>query len=61
MFEDYNGEILKAGDRVRSIYIFEESNNIGTITENNCIIYDDEPDVEYAILDSRYLIKIRKD
>ena len=54
---DYNGKLLKPRDRVRSIYPCE-LNNIGTITENGCIIYDDEPKAEYQILDSRYLIMI---
>lgn len=55
---DYNGDLLKAGDRVRSVYAQYEPNNIGTITKDGCIIYDDEPETEYQILDSRYLIKI---
>ena len=54
---DYNGALLKPRDRVRSIYPCE-LNNIGTITENGCIVYDDEPETEYQILDSRYLVKI---
>ena len=55
---DYNNNKLESGDRVRSIYARAEPENIGTITKDGYIIYDDEPETEYQILDSRYLIKI---
>ena len=55
---DHNGGLLKAGDRVRSIYTEYEPDNIGTITAEGFIIYDDEPETEYQVLDSRYLVKI---
>lgn len=55
---DYNGDLLKAGDRVRSIYARCEPDNIGTITAEGFIIYDDEPETEYQILNSKYLVKI---
>lgn len=58
--KDYNGEELKAGNRVRSVYIDYEPENIGTITKDNCIIYDDEPETEYQVLASEYLIKIKE-
>jgi len=57
--EDYNGEEIKAGDRVQSVYNCEP-NNIGTITKDGYIIYDDEPDEEYQILDSKYLVLIKE-
>ena len=55
---DYNGDLLKAGDRVRSIYARCEPDNIGTIRAEGFIIYDDEPETEYQILNSKYLVKI---
>ena len=58
MLMDYNNNKLESGDRVRSIYARAEPENIGTITKDGYIIYDDEPETEYQILDSRYLIKI---
>ena len=32
--------------------------NIGTIRAEGFIIYDDEPETEYQILNSKYLVKI---
>lgn len=55
---DYNGKPLKRNDRVKSIYANYEPNNIGTITDDGCVVYDDEPETEYRILNSAYLIKI---
>ena len=43
---DYNNNELKAGDRVRSIYIEYEPENIGVITEDGYSIYDEEPETE---------------
>lgn len=59
--KDYNGIELKPGDRVQSVWTNYEPKNIGTITPEGYIVYDDEPDVEYQILDSVYLIKIEKE
>lgn len=58
--KDYNGEELKPGDEVRSVYLDFEPENIGTITNDGYIIYNDEPETEYQILASEYLIKIKK-
>jgi len=55
--EDYNGEELRADNRVMSVYKCEPG--IGTITKDGYIIYDDEPEVEYQILDSKYLVKLK--
>ena len=54
--KDYNGIELKDGDRVKSVYSLEPK-NIGTI-KGEYIVYDDEPNEEYQILDSGYLIKV---
>ena len=58
--KDYNNNELKPNDRVKSIYVGlgYETENFGTITaDGKHLIYDDEPQTEYKILDSRYLIK----
>ena len=56
---DYNGNLLKTGDRVKSVYHNYEPDNVGIITKDGFIIYDDEPETEYQVLDSRYLIKLK--
>lgn len=54
--EDCEGNELKPGDRVESIYDPKET---GTVTEGDHLIYDDEPQTEYKIIASEYLIKIQ--
>ena len=49
---------FKNNDRVRGVYHYHEPNNIGTvkiIEGDYCIVYDDEPETEYAVLDDQWL------
>jgi len=51
-------ESFKEGDRVRSVYLRYEPENIGTVKISDgqyCIVYDNEPDEEYLIVDDNYL------
>ncbi len=49
---------FKDGDRVESVYLELEPENRGTVKIDNdeyLIVYDNEPDIEYRILDDNYL------
>lgn len=53
---------FKDGDRVESVYL--NPGGIGTVKVCDgkyLIVYDDEPDVEYQILDDNYLEYIETD